>query len=409
MLPTSPARLSAASESPLPMQYLGSKQRISGWLLDEITGRFPGMGTFVDLMSGSGAVANEAIARGLRIVANDLQPYSHSILESMFVLDRSGLAGLIDRIVSAPTDDDELTRGRARFTELLVAEDAFKTERRAGRLDWKAYQQFCAVEVVTPEQDFDLFISYYANTYFGVRQCLEIDSLRRLSTSLDAATGKHLVAALISAMSHLSSSTTHLAQYLKPSSPSAADSLLARRSASVVDTVVARLRALAEYPRPDLAVVTNLRFQDALTQLDVDPAATVVYVDPPYFKEHYSRYYHVLDTLALYDYPALTLNPRLGGVSVGRYREGRLTSEFGLKSRAASAFRELIELCQVRGVSIAISYASTSLVSIETIVAAGEVAGYDVSVREIALRHSGQGMGGTNANVTEYLLLFGSQ
>ena len=70
----------------------------------------------------------------------------------------------------------------------------------------------------------------------------------------------------------------------------------------------------------------------------------------PYFKEHYSRYYHVLNTLCLYDYPALPINPQTHELSIGRNREDRRGSDFGKKAKALGAFETLITKCATAGV-----------------------------------------------------------
>ena len=398
-------RHAVIGESPLPLQYLGSKQRISSWLLDEIQQRFPESSTFVDLMSGTGSVALEAHRRGMTVFVNDLQPYSHRILQATFTLPRTGLAELSEEI-KAELRDDALTRGRGWAADLLQTEDAFVASLARGDFDWEAYRRFCRVEAPTSTGDFDLFATYYANTYFGVRQCLEIDLLRRIAERSAPDLGAQLVAALISAMSFNASTTTHLAQFLKPQSKENAESLLNRRRTSMSSAVIDRLTRLSGFAPAPGARATNLRFEDALQQLPIDGSRSLIYADPPYFKEHYSRYYHVLDTAALYDYPELTHNPRLGGVSVGRYRDSRLTSEFGLKSRAPHAFSELFRLGAEREAPVAVSYASTSIVPRDVIVAAAASHGYQSSLATKTLRHSGQGQGGRNSDVTEFLFMF---
>jgi adenine-specific DNA-methyltransferase len=390
------------------MQYMGSKQRIASWILDEILGRFPETRTFVDLMSGSGAVAHEANLRGLGIRANDIQPYSFSVLRSAFSVPRDGIVELVGVLENTKFADDFLLEDRTFAAEALAAEDDFLGQFLRGAFDWKAYAAFCKRfngDHTLANRRFDLFSRYYPNTYFGVRQCLEIDALRQIASGLPDDVSHHLIASLISSMTFISSSTTHLAQYLKPTSRQTAEHLLRRRSKSVVAIVCERLRRLAAYPLPEESEVTNLPYQAALQGLDLPPESGVVYVDPPYFKEHYSRYYHVLDTLALYDFPELTFNKRLNSVTVGRYREQRIRSDFGLRSRVPNAFRELFSLTGGKSQNVALSYASTSLLSADEIVEIARSCGYAVEMKEIQLRHSGQGQSQAVGDVTEYLFL----
>src|SRR5262249_36827888 len=69
---------------------------------------------------------------------------------------------------------------------------------------------------------------------------------------------------------------------------------------------------------------------------------SVVYADPPYTRDHYSRFYHVLETMALRDVPRLTDRIRHGrAISRGLYRENRHQSPFCIKSQAPAAFADL--------------------------------------------------------------------
>lgn len=390
------------------MQYLGSKQRIASWILDEIGQSFPQASTLVDLMSGSGAVAHEASMRGWNLHANDIQPYSYHVLKSAFATPREGLTELIDWMEHGGVSDRLLLGARAKARAVLVEEDQHIGRSNIGQFDWIEYRRFCqraSGKHTDATGDFDLFTTYYPNTYFGVRQCLEIDAIREKAAQSSPAVADHLIGALISSLTFVSSTTTHLAQYLKPTSEFAAQNLIIRRAKSLQHEVLRRLRMLLDYPVPDIASTSNASFQDALRGFECDAATTVVYADPPYFKEHYSRYYHVLDTVALYDYPELTFNARLNSVTIGRYRSDRIVSEFGLRSKVAQAFSEMFHLASERRLHMALSYASTSLLGSDTIFQLAEAAGYRAELMETELKHSGQGQIRAKSDVTEYLFL----
>nr|WP_245192367.1 DNA adenine methylase [Arthrobacter pigmenti] len=390
------------------MQYLGSKQRIASWVVDEIAKAFPGTENMVDLMSGSGAIAHEASMRGWNIHANDIQPYSHQVLRSAFETPREELQEIVEWLEEGALDGMILCGDRSRAEAALLEEDQFTANAYEGTFDWRDYSQFCerfSGRYSGATGNYDLFLAYYPNTYFGVRQCLEIDAIREKAaqSSLDNAT--HLIAALISGLTFVASTTTHLAQFLKPTSHSTALNLIKRRSQSVQGHVLECLKNLINYPMPDITSTSNAPFQAVLAERIFDPTKTVVYADPPYFKEHYSRYYHVLDTLALYDYPDLTFNNRLGSVTVGRYRSDRIVSDFGLRSKVADTFQQMFCLAWKNDLQMALSYASTSLLSADRIIDLAESAGYETELRQIELRHSGQGQVRTKSDVTEYLFL----
>lgn len=392
---------------PLPMQYLGSKLRISKWILDEIEGYFGKNERFIDLMSGTGAVAHEANLRGYKITANDIQPYSYIVLKSVFKDEKTNLSRLLSDFADYFKDDSVLLRGREHCTNNLAIERQFQTDLLAGKLDWQKYKKFCTETAQNPPlvtKRYDLFSTYYPNTYFGVRQCLELDAIQEFAADLPDELKTHLIASVVSSMTFLVSSTTHLAQFLKPSSETTAAHLIRRRSLSIIDESLKRLRSLAEYPTPAESIVSNADYRDVLKSVDTKEG--VVYADPPYFKEHYSRYYHVLDTFALYDFPELSFNSRLGTTTVGRYRENRITSDFGLKSKVSNAFDELFLLSAEKGLNVALSYASTSLLSAEHIVELSRKYGYESKIKVKTLLHSGQGQATRNKKVTEYLFLF---
>ncbi len=399
-------------DNPLPMQYLGSKSRIAGWIMQEIARALPGSGPFCDLFSGSGVMALAAADAGYRVAANDVQHYSSAVLASQLTLSRHGLKALARR-VEALTDAELLgDHGRQDAAPWLAREDALFADQSG---PWRHYRDFCRetpiiagtcqeTAALRDAAANDLFWRYYANTYFGVRQCLELDALAELAATLPAARRGHLVAATLSVMTFLVSSTTHLAQFLKPSSERTVANLVRRRRRSFLPDVAARLRALAAFPLPcQAAQVTRADWTEALDRAGVGDG-WVVYVDPPYFKEHYSRYYHVLDTFALYDYPDLTPNPRLGTVTVGRYRAGRTVSPFGLRARVGEAFASLLARCRERGARVALSYANTSLVGRDELVSRAGDAGYHVTEAVHELMHSGQGQP-RNRTVLEYLFL----
>lgn len=401
--------------SPLPMQYLGSKARLTTQLIGNIRKAFPSCTTFVDLFAGTGVVSLAASADGYQVIANDIQPYSYAVLKSLLCANRDGLLGVSTELAESSTDAALLARDRHSFTKSLREERGLLAEYKTGNLDWKQYKTFCeATEVVSGDpleisalrkkRGWNLFCRYYLNTYFGVEQCLQLDMIREWAESLPKAHKDHVIAATVSAMTYCVSSTTHLAQFLKPQSKKSVDALIARRSMSIVGEVRKRLLSLQQMSiHTPCGKAFHMDCIDALEHIELDDSATV-YVDPPYFKEHYSRYYHVLDTFCLYDYPELTSNPRIGGTTIGRYRKERLTSSFGKRALVKDAFKALLSRCKAIGASVAISYANTSLIPKDKLLLICRKAGYSPSVVDFTLMHSGQGKP-RHRKVTEHLFL----
>jgi hypothetical protein len=131
----------------------------------------------------------------------------------------------------------------------------------------------------------------------------------------------------------------------------------------------------------------------------------LVYLDPPYTSDHYSRFYHVLNVLARYDYPLLETDPH-GRILRGRYprRELRFRSGFCKKATVEDEFRRVIRGSAGCGAKLVISYASPTGLILKLFAQrfpdedpvcrlerlCGE-AYRSVETRRLPLRHSGQG------------------
>ena len=97
-------------------------------------------------------------------------------------------------------------------------------------------------------------------------------------------------------------------------------------------------------------------YKDVLKNLDDD--VQVIYADPPYTRDHYSRFYHGLETLSLRDFPTIS-KTKIGGeerLSRGLYREEREQSDFCIRSKAPKAFEELFKLVAHKDRTLVLSY-----------------------------------------------------
>jgi adenine-specific DNA methylase len=126
------------------------------------------------------------------------------------------------------------------------------------------------------------------------------------------------------------------------------------RSQSVFDILSKWLRRYASLPRRGKEH-SVLRGDYAI--LEQEKNIAVVYADPPYTRDHYSRYYHVLETMCLRDNPGLSKLPGPSGeVSRGMYRVDRYQSPFCIKTQAPGAFEKLFALVRNLNVPLLLSY-----------------------------------------------------
>ena len=407
------------------LQYMGSKSRIISHICEPII-KNKSIETVVDLFAGTGSVGY-ALKSHKNVISNDIEHYSYIINQA--ILNGCNFSEVDEvKFWSSVEQQNLLLQGKV--SNAISAEKKFFVD----NVDYRLYQDFCEktpsvfgiksgdlrmkeleelVSHVTPgcKPSIDmpcLFLTYFANAYFGITQCCQIDALRSVIEYVkDEYTKNVLLTVLMSAMSAAASTTTHFAQFLKVKSNSTCKNLLSKRKINIIEeckTLLKEYRAVGLCDKEESTKFDcyNLDFAECLDSITLDNR-TLVYADPPYFKEHYSRYYHVLNTLCLYDYPALAVNPQTHELSIGRYREDRRVSDFGKKSKALGAFETLIKKCATAEAWLMMSYSDNSIVDIVALQTLAEKQ-YDVLIEKVELSHSKQGRSSTS-KVDEYIFI----
>jgi len=408
------------------LQYMGSKSRILNEVCTPIVEN-KNIETVVDLFAGTGTIGY-ALKPHFSVISNDLEYYSYILNEGILngcMLPITKFEEVLDSIRSQANVIKDLCQ------DAIMAEEQF-FDRPVTEEAIREYQFFCndtpsvisrashnpifnglssLITKVVPGQGEQmlevpaLFITYYANAYFGIKQCCEIDAIRGcIELVEDKRVQNVLLTALMSAMSNTASTTTHFAQFLKINGNNSYRNIIEKRSTSIIELFSQFIydfnsKGLLSCKTPGVDCY-NIDYLELLHSIPLDET-TMVYADPPYFKEHYSRYYHILNTLCKYDYPKITNNPQTKDYSIGRYREDRNVSDFGKRKTALSAFTEMIKVCAQNKAWLTISYSSNSIVEIDDIL---EVMNehYIVNTINIPLKHSKQGRASTS-NVHEYL------
>ena len=97
--------------------------------------------------------------------------------------------------------------------------------------------------------------------------------------------------------------------------------------------------------------------EDGVFQLPEGPG--LVYLDPPYTADNYSRFYHVLEVITRYDYPELKRG-RNGKILRGRYPvlSQRFRSDFCSPAKVEDEFRRVLKGASCCGAKLVISYSS---------------------------------------------------
>lgn len=280
-----------------------------GKLIDAELGR---SGRFVDLFAGSGAVAAHVASRySVPVSAFDIQAYSVAVTSALisrsYVLD------------SAPIWDGWLARANAYYASMSPPQHTVNNREEVLSIrDWCADQPYPITQA-------------YGGYYFSASQALWFDAFRS-TVPISEEENCTAVAALIEAASHCVAAPGHTAQPFQPT-PTAWKFLIEAWNRDPIAYIRRSFYDLC-LAKANVAGVASIRdANDAATDL---MPTDLVFIDPPYSGVHYSRFYHVLETIAQGECGEVT--------GVGRYPDPsrRPKSRYSLKGQSASALKELL-------------------------------------------------------------------
>jgi adenine-specific DNA-methyltransferase len=345
------------------ISYMGTKREIAPAVVDVINAASGGVA--LDAFAGMCSVG-EALAPYRQVWTNDVQMFAHDVAAALFT-------------------DGDLPIGRIRISDLhfnryLAQKEtlsrAFSAALRA-EADLILCEKFDEFEALYTDFknililesarfagcQFSLFTKLYSDTYFGLSQAIEIDSIIAAIEDVGA-TGcstadqrRWLRISLGRAVLRTANSTGHFAQYLRPKVGSFRTFIRQRRreiwrewlnSADDMEPVgsVDWRKGNKSFNCDCLELIPQFAYSTE--------RPSVIYADPPYTDDQYSRFYHLLETLVLYDYPEVT--------GAGVYRIDRFRTPFSIKSQAAAALDALVSAVSNVGADLVLSYPTNGLI-----------------------------------------------
>jgi adenine-specific DNA-methyltransferase len=331
-------------------------------------------GPLIDLFCGMCAIGGAVAPSGRSVWGNDIQRYA-AVAARCQLTARTGPLASPDLASRLTTDFvANMAALKDRFGSALNVEHkrlaaGSVEDYLAGYERWQhaANSQKVAAECrrlsQRPEFPSRLCTLTFSWGYFGLRQSIEIDSVRH---AIDAARARGdltteqrdwAVLGLLQAASACASAPGHFAQYLRGTTATSVARIRRQRARSTWATFLQAADEHYPFGTRSWRSTNRVLCADALgiwprlSRQKVDHA--VIYADPPYSKDHYSRYYHVLETLARYDYPEAN--------GLGRYRPDRFVTPFSLKTQAVAAFQSLFAAAASRGWTLILSYPSNGL------------------------------------------------
>ena len=341
-----------------------------GFVLEGISEVHDG-GSVCDLFAGSCSLSG-AIGNQVPVHSNDIQTYSAVLAEAY--LNTRAYRG-------QPTAVELLSAAKlivSENTKLLALNIDYSKADSLEKFNKLERDQLSLISQVFPG-DWHLFVKYYSGTWWSAEQCIWIDAIRQVAENYRTEPCYFLiVSCLMHAMAYSSQGTGHYAQYRD-----------AKTASSMKDILIYRRRSLDRYfsRKYDLVVkglssersvlAHRITTEDFKCCLDTFAGGTV-YADPPYCFVHYSRFYHAIETLVRYDYPAIQSK---GGAFVkGRYRDDRHQSPFSIRSLVKQAFADLFSGVNKSGSNLVLSYSNTGMITIEEM---GDLAREAFPVRKI--------------------------
>lgn len=393
------------------VHYLGSKTRMLTSIKKYIDELNPDNGRVCDLFCGSGVVS-EYLVQNYDVLAVDIQNYSKVYCEARLT---GGVQEINYNKIETDIKHSVVRENNLKdYKPILDYEEECRKALNSGILEpmYEIIEKGClyaylenleyvdsalspALEkafsdakknIGTRLESIDsVFVRYYGGLYFSYKQAIDIDAIASYAFEQLEPLKSKMLAALMGAVTDVVNTVgKQFAQPLKVKNKDGslkknlAHKIKSDRDLNVFEQFNTWMSYYMERPRTEhkfkvvcddyINVLKNLKPGDV----------KVVYADPPYTRYHYSRYYHILETLCLHDAPKIstTFPNGKGGLSRAVYRNDRHQSSFCIKSKAPQAFDELFKYVHEAQASVVLSYspfdtnsgATPRLLSIEGIV-----------------------------------------
>lgn len=350
---------------------MGSKRSLAPTIAARISAEYAAR-PVLDVFAGMCAVGNE-LASSHPVQTNDVHRFAQVVASAMFVEEAACPTSAV--ALNELRDNYRVNRDALRaIVSDRVTSERVAIARSAETPGWRllnaehqkaadegyplaaGFQSLESYRGNTKLFPYSLFSRYFSYGYFGLEQSIDLDSLRYAIDLAPIPHRNYYLTALLRAASHCATSPGHFAQFLEPKSETATKYIGRIRARSVYQRF---LDALDSFEIPVCLDRRRNRASSGEATQHVrglhgnSCESPVIYADPPYSRAQYSRYYHVLETLIAYDYPACT--------GKGRYRHDRFQTGFSQSAKVIGAFTDFIGACAELKAPLYLSYPSNGL------------------------------------------------
>lgn len=372
-----------------PIQYLGAKTRVLDTIVSECRRLYKKDSYVVDLFSGSSLVSQALYLNNMPVIANDVMTFCSDIsacllnvaktIDSVSLL-KDAIKGIstykIDSIFIEP------------FKEYIDNEERLiRAKDLQGLKELYSQLPIISNETVEPSEQVKyirenigkeafksapLITNYYSGSYFGISQSIRLDAIRcYIEQCFIKNRDPWVYTALLTALYSTLSTIVHSAgkHFAQPIGITDFDKnkitnvrLFENRSYDVDQLFISFLKEIMAKTEkqkallPCISICYNVQEKCFESLLD-DKNISVIYADPPYTAQQYSRFYHIPEVVRSYKYPQL--QQHRGHITQGLYPDGKFKSDFCSKTRAKDAFRTVFKFVEKTQCSFILSYSES--------------------------------------------------
>ncbi len=348
------------------LNYQGNKNKLMEFINPYIRQYLQKNKALLDIFCGGGAVC-QYYYNEIPVYANDIEIYSNLIAKSILnpnelLFDKEWKNEFMKKyqknynfIFQAYSNDIEIEEECLEKNDAINLIELYKSFPTL----WNGYYSKLTNSKLTWGQidftkQFVLMTVLYSSNYFGIKQAVELDSLRYAIEKTNKKYNKAvLFTALFNSMNNcVFSKDGHMAQPLNQEKNK--NRLIKTRKLSILNCF---MDFISKY-ESNLPIFNNKCFnydlKDLLNQNNIFKEIGCVYADPPYTDMQYSRYYHLLNTIAIYEADSPTI--KQGKFTNGLYLNNRKQSDLSTKKSCLTMMIKLMETCKHHNVNLVISF-----------------------------------------------------
>lgn len=371
-----------------PLQYLGAKNRVIDLILSE-SEKYIEKGYVLDLFSGSSIVSQAYSNIGKNVISNDVQKFSGIISKTFLKIDFEPNFLDFPLDVLFKNSDNKYFR---------IYRDWIKKEKKYLQkgdtksllnlyknfpLIWNDKKNnsdeinsiFSKMTTHLNKPAFNiapLFTTIYAGTYFGIKQSIQIDNhrnrLEKLLKNNEINSWQYnlILTSLISVISQIvNSAGKHFAQPIKFENILKNDLLKSRLyknrlidiDTALLENITSNIALIKNNISPTNNIVLSKTMKSVISNINELPNIDLIYADPPYTAQQYSRFYHIPEILIEYKIPELQIHR--DKVTTGLYPSDKFKSRFCSIVKAPEAFSDLLKLTKKTKSTLLLSYSKS--------------------------------------------------